>query len=332
MDGARELVMLVMLGSAIMFGSYAPNVKAIFMLPGPPTVPALTAARGVLIALPLLPQLCGSRADGAPALTRNALRAAAELALYSAGLTAAITVGLAQGGSATKGAFLLSSYAVFTPCLALAAGERVAGETWLGALLALVGVGCIVLDDADAAAGPRADLLRLDWQDGCFVAGALAAACTIFRMGRFATSHELAERVVPMEAAKNVLLAAGYSAWLGADVLARRAPLAEQWPGAAEPRAVALVVASAALAGVLGDLLHALGGRGMPTSEANVILSSEPLWAALLTALLLHERRGPLAYAGGALLVGAAVVSTAERSDCLPANVSSSKRARYERV
>jgi drug/metabolite transporter (DMT)-like permease len=73
---------------------------------------------------------------------------------------------------------------------------------------------------------------------------------------------------------------------------------------------LALVVASAALAGVLGDLLHALGGRGMPASEANAILITEPFWAALLTALLLGERRGPLAYVGGALLVGAGAVST----------------------
>jgi drug/metabolite transporter (DMT)-like permease len=63
----------------------------------------------------------------------------------------------------------------------------------------------------------------------------------------------------------------------------------------------------------------------MPASEANAILTTEPLWAALLTALLLKERRGPLVYAGGALLVCAGVFSTVELS-CRPQCICNHRR------
>lgn len=308
----RRNARLAMLGSAFMFGSYAPAVKEVYLLPGPPTAPALSAARGIMVALPLLPELFKVGPNGEPALTRPCVFAAAELALYSGLLTGTLNEGLAQGGSATKAAFLLQAAVIFTPCLSLAVGDVVEGKTWLGAVMALAGVALIALDEVGGLSGALAhpELFRLEDADILFVLSAVAWSLTIFRMGIFARSDELAERVVPIQAAKNVLLGLGFSAWLASDMLVKGGTLAEQWPGADDPRVWICVLLSAVFGGLLGDLLQAVGGKAMPAAEANVILTSEPLWAAGLTALLLNERLGSIVYAGGALLIGAGVIAT----------------------
>jgi drug/metabolite transporter (DMT)-like permease len=303
---------LAMLGSALMFGSYAPAVKEVYLLPGPPTAAALSCARALLIALPLLPKLFESRADGEPTLDRRCLLAAAELSLYSFSLTALLNVGLAEGGSATKAAFLLQASVIFTPCLSIASGEPVERKTWLGAVMALAGVALIALDEVGglAAAAANPELFRLEPSDVLFVGSAVAWALTIFRMGRFAQFEALADRVVPMQAAKNLILAFAFSGWLGWEMLRTGSGFLEQWPGVASPLMLLTVAASAMFGGLLGDLLQALGGKAMPSAEANVILTSEPLWAAGLTALLLDERLGPWVYVGGLLLISAGVVAT----------------------
>jgi drug/metabolite transporter (DMT)-like permease len=265
-----------------------------------------------MVALPLIPELFKARPNGEPALTRRCMFAAAELALYSGMLTGTLNEGLAEGGSATKAAFLLQAAVIFTPCLSLAVGDVVAGKTWLGAVMALAGVALIALDEVGGLSGALAnpELFRLEDADVLFVLSAVAWSLTIFRMGAFARSDELAERVVPIQAAKNVLLGFGFSAWLAFDIYTKGGTLADQWPGADNPRVWICVLLSAVFGGLLGDLLQAVGGKAMPAAEANVILTSEPLWAAGLTALLLNERLGSIVYAGGALLIGAGVVAT----------------------
>lgn len=308
----RQTARLAMLGAAMCFGACAPAIKEVYTLPGPPSASALSCARGLLIALPLLPKLWERGAEGAPLLNRRCLGAAAELALYSFALTTLLNVGLAQGGSATKASFLLQAAVVFTPCLSLAAREPVAGRTWLGALMALLGVALIALEEGGSTGFGLRSLVRFEGPDLLFLGCSLCWALIIFRLGAFARCEELADKVLTVQAAKNAMLAVAFSAWLGLDTLRTGGGLGAQWPGAGSPLVWVFVLASALFGGLLGDLLQAVGGRAMPAAEANVILTSEPLWNAGLTAALLGESFGLGLYAGGALLIGAGVVSTVE--------------------
>lgn len=312
-EGSRERLnaRLAMLGSAVCYGAYAPAIKEVYVLPGPPSASALSCARGLLIALPLVPKLWERDEGGQLLLNERCLRTAAELAAYSFALTLLLNVGLAQGGSATKAAFLLQAAVIFTPCLSWAAREKVEGKTWIGALMALLGVALIALDEGEVASTEGLSaLFHFETPDLLFLGTAFAWALTIFRLGWFARSTELAEKVLNIQAAKNVILAFAFSAWLAFDLLATGTGLSAQWPGVGNPLVWVFVVASALFGGLFGDLLQAIGGRAMPAAEANVILTSEPLWAAALTALFLHERLGVGVYAGGALLIGAGVVAT----------------------
>lgn len=329
-----------MLGSAFMFGSIAPSVKAVFMLPGAPTASALSFARGAIISLPLLPVLLTPDASGQPKLTRARVLAAAELACYTFALNALLNEGLAEGGSATKAAFLLQGAVVFTPALCAAAGQAVAPRTWAASALALAGVALLAFEVGGAGAGASVSaaalpaaldalgaapggLPALERADVLFLGSALAWALTIVRLGAFAASAELSEGAVLIQGAKNLLLAGLYGAWLAHDVLAGAAAggpgglqgaLLAQWPGGVGEgawQAWGLLALSAAGGGLLGDLLQAIGQRAVPPAEANVLLTTEPLWAAGITALTLGERMSVTDWVGGAVLIAAALLATA---------------------
>ena len=53
----------------------------------------------------------------------------------------------------------------------------------------------------------------------------------------------------------------------------------------------------------------------VPSSEASVILATEPLWASLFAALLFSENFGASDYVGGFLMISACLVNTLKPSD-----------------
>ncbi len=53
-----------------------------------------------------------------------------------------------------------------------------------------------------------------------------------------------------------------------------------------------------------------LGDARVPASQAGVLLNMEPLIGSLLGVLVLGERLGPSAWAGGGLILAAAVTLT----------------------
>ena len=65
----------------------------------------------------------------------------------------------------------------------------------------------------------------------------------------------------------------------------------------------------------MADVVQAKGQESVSASETQVILSGEPLFAALLGAVFLGEVLGPLGYLGGGMLLsGGLMCSLAEGS------------------
>jgi drug/metabolite transporter (DMT)-like permease len=52
----------------------------------------------------------------------------------------------------------------------------------------------------------------------------------------------------------------------------------------------------------------------VPSSEASVIVATEPLWASLFAALLFNEHFGSSDYIGGVLMISACLVNTLKPS------------------
>lgn len=71
----------------------------------------------------------------------------------------------------------------------------------------------------------------------------------------------------------------------------------------------------AVLCTYLAYLAYSTGLRHLPATRASVIASLEPVVAALLAALLFAERLSPLALLGAALVIGAALTLSVEKTE-----------------
>jgi drug/metabolite transporter (DMT)-like permease len=144
------------------------------------------------------------------------------------------------------------------------------------------------------------------------------------------------------QALKCVLLAAGYCAWAGVDLLRAAgaagaggagagglaAAAAALWPGAACAAAWAALTYSAVIPGALADVLQARGQARVPAAEAQVLLAAEPLWTALLGAALLGERMSTTGWAGAALVVAALGIASGPAAELAAWAAAALRRAR----
>jgi DME family drug/metabolite transporter len=89
---------------------------------------------------------------------------------------------------------------------------------------------------------------------------------------------------------------------VGALALAPVVPFAPK-----DATAWAILAAVGVASTYLPYLAYGLALRGLPATRASVLASLEPVIAALLAAVVLGERLAPLAYAGAALVIGAAL-------------------------
>jgi drug/metabolite transporter (DMT)-like permease len=79
-------------------------------------------------------------------------------------------------------------------------------------------------------------------------------------------------------------------------------------------RAWGALIASGLLCTAATTLLWNYGMTQVPASQAGVLLNMEPLIGSVLGVFLLHERLGPLAWIGGAMILAAAVILTTRSS------------------
>lgn len=80
-------------------------------------------------------------------------------------------------------------------------------------------------------------------------------------------------------------------------------------------QAWAALAASGILCTATTTLLWNWGMTQVPASQAGVLLNMEPLLGSVLGVLILHEHLGVWAYAGGAMILGAALTLTTRNSE-----------------
>jgi drug/metabolite transporter (DMT)-like permease len=78
------------------------------------------------------------------------------------------------------------------------------------------------------------------------------------------------------------------------------------------------LIASGLLCTTTTTLLWNFGLTQVPASQAGILLNMEPLIGSLLGIYLLHEHLGLLAWLGGALILGGAVVITTRKPNAAP--------------
>lgn len=310
---ARASLLLLCLVAAL-FGSLGICIRALYALPGPPTPACLSLVRQALtvaVFVPLLRSSGGANVLSLDALPKGFWVAATELAFWDLGAQGLMNVGL-MFTSATRASFFAQLSVVITPLLACSAGQTVASATWFGCMVALAGMFLLGADGAEPA-GAAASLLGaaagFNLGDLLCCCAALAWSAYIFRL---TIISRLQMPSVVLQAAKTALLALFYLAWVLVEwLLVRECALADLWPGWASPLAWGVLLFSAVGPGALGDCWMQQASDRVSPATANVVLSTEPLFAAFFGGIFLGERLGTLGLLGGTCIFCAALVAGA---------------------
>lgn len=245
---------------------------------GPFLFTGLRFALGALALLPLLLWRGRAAARHEPFLQRGLL-----LGGLLMGLALTLGINLQQVGllftSVTNAGFITGLYVIVVPLLGMIIGQKTGIGTWIGALLAVVGMGLLSIgEDFQVASG--------DWIQ---LAGAFAWGIHVLLVSFFVSRHD-AIRLAFLQfvtcAVVSLILSAVFE----------QSTVAGIWLAAP-----ALLYGGLFAVGV-GYTLQVVAQRHAIASHAAVILSLEAVFAAIAGALFLDESLTARGYLGCALM------------------------------
>jgi drug/metabolite transporter (DMT)-like permease len=194
-----------------------------------------------------------------------------------------------------RASFLTQTSVVMTPVLSALAGQRVHWPVWVACGLAMAGL--ILISDDEGV------LLSFGPGDFLLLAGAFCWSCYLFRLSSVGDSFD----EVRLQGVKTFILAILYSIWyIGASIQSE----VLLWPGWTNAYAWLLLFYSAVGPGAFADIIQQMGQATVSASEANVILSLEPVFTAILALFLLGEATTLLEGFGGCMIIAASLVSS----------------------
>ena len=197
-------------------------------------------------------------------------------------------------------------------------GWKDAPQTWLAAILCLAGVATLELFDSSGT-----DFTSMSLSN--FGTGDVLSLVQAFGFG---TGCYMSERMMRDEPDQALPITAGLIAttafiamiWCFTDGWMQQ----DGWQSMGLPgifldpsmRTVALAVLWTGVVSTSTNFSIEITALGrVPSSEASVILATEPLWASLLAAIIFHEHFGASDYIGGVLMISACLVNTLKPSD-----------------
>lgn len=198
-------------------------------------------------------------------------------------------------------------------------GIKDAPQTWLAAFLCLSGVASLELFDASASSSfsIAESMSRLGVGDALSLVQAVGFGVGIFMSEKMMKAEP--DAALPITAGMVATTAFFSMIWCFADGWMREPGWeSNTLPGLFLDPAMSSVAMAVAWTGIISTSTNfcieitALGR--VPSSEASVILATEPLWASLFAAILLKEQFGLNDYIGGALMISACLVNTLQPS------------------
>lgn len=324
-------------GITLFFASNAPAVHAVFSSTdgSPPPVLLLNCGTSVVALLGLLwggPLLSSFSeppstlviAEDEAAVARDSIVAGAELGAWKFLATTTNIYGLSLT-SASHGAFLVQLTTLLVPLAQGISGVPIPRRIWGAIALALLGVGLFTADPSSTGSTPQGDEL-------CVLAAVLYAAydLRLFKWGSRVSPLQLITNKIATQALLSILLLlfSGFLTPGGA-----LSPLQESLTyveGIISPNLeidgassgshfffVALVVVwSGVVVNAIASFLQVGGQQAIGPARAQVIYASQPLWAAIMAVLFLHESVGlEGVFGGAAFLVAMFLAATAEPPD-----------------
>jgi drug/metabolite transporter (DMT)-like permease len=343
----REHLLLLLV--AILYGTLNVSLRAVYDLPDPPSASALSTVRGWLavlcfapllwhqnkqqqsqppLAVPAAP-LDSTHTDGRSNMATDVTtqqsqqqqqqqqqqpdlwKVAAELAVWNFGAQALVNVGLMYV-LAARAAFFTQLSVVMTPVLSAMAGHNVHANVWWACGIAFGGL--ILLSekvsndndsDNDSDNGNTFDM-TLSLGDILCLCGALSWSTYLFRVSAVGNAYD----EVILQAVKNVVLASLYTIWFLLELLITGE---RQWVGCTSSLVAWVVLFYSALGpGTIADVVQQKAQATVVATVANIILSSEPVFTAILGRVFLGELTTWSEKIGGCFILVAAVVATRE--------------------
>ncbi len=325
----RLLLVLV----ALLYGSLNVALRFVYDVPAvPPTAAALSTTRGWLAFFCFLPpllvnqrrtsqqtaELSDSKKNG-EGIFSPLFRSGLELATWGFLAQGLLNVGLVSTASA-RASFLTQASVLFTPLISTLIGKQsVSKNVWLACVVALGGLIVLTMGAGGAAAGASAFAFALSKGDLFILGGALSWSMYLFRINSLGPKHP----DLILQGVKTGLMAVIYSIWwmasatinslsAGGGLLSTFRLLfssVPSWMTSSYVVWVALLF-SAIGPGMIADVLQQKGQKDVSPSEANILLSAEPVFATIFAVLLLGEKSSLMEMFGGALILIAAVVAS----------------------
>jgi len=309
MNSAAGTARILLLFVALLYGTLNVSLRLVYAFPNPPEASALSATRGWLATVCFIPLLLTNKKrptaqprDGATDLSGTTSSdsfwwAAAELAIWNFGAQGLLTLGLLSVASA-RASFLTQLSVVLTPVISLLAGQSFAPTVWIACIVALGGLTLLSGGITGIVSG------GLALGDFIVIGGALCWSLYLFRLslmgGKFDEIH--------LQAGKTVLLGVLYGLWCLATTLTTGDNIL--WVGWQNPLAWAFLLYSALGPGTVADILQTQGQKSVSATEANILLSLEPVFTALCAFLVLGETTSVMENIGGGLILMAALIAT----------------------
>lgn len=300
---------------AFLYGTLNVSLRFVFQLPEPPSAAALSAVRGWLASLCFVPLLLvnnkNKTKNSTPATSQektssSITMAGLELAVWNFLAQGLLNIGLLSTGSA-RASFLTQTSVLLTPLISSVFGQPVPSSVWWGGGVALVGLTLL----SGGGGGAGASMMAFSSGDWFVLGGALSWSFYLFRLGKMATNKKNSFNEINLQAIKTMLVAVLYSVWWGWSI--STVPIAALWSSLSWMTNLTAWVAlfySALGPGAIADVLQQQSQKHVSASEANIILSMEPVFTALCARVLLGEITTVTETIGGGLILMAALIAT----------------------
>jgi len=280
--------MLALLAVAVVWGSSFPLTKVMLDSLSPRQFLAIRFAMAAVALVLAFPRALRR-------LSPRALLQGCALGVVYGAAQLVQTTGLAYTPATVSG-FITGLYVVLTPlCAAVLLRSGIGARAWVGAVLAVVGLGVLALRG-----------LSLGYGEWLTLASALLFALHIVGLGAWATAREaLGVAVVQMVAIAVVCTVATVP------------------EGFAAPRSAGgwvILVYLAVVSGALAMIVQTWAQSQISASRAAIVMSTEPGWSAVLSIAFFGEPLTWRVLVGGALMLAAMmVVELGPRSPSEPA-------------
>eukprot|EP00899_Mesostigma_viride_P028004 jgi/Mesvir1/8389/Mv12634-RA.1 len=250
-----------------------------------------------------------------------------ELALWSTLGSLAQTWGLGLT-SAVRASFLIQTCSVLVPAMASLGGQHVSPRIWVSCLLAFAGVLVMSASQSaevsmDASAPLVASWAGLGLGDLAVLLGAVFYSLYTVRLGihagRLPATQLTAAKLICAAGIALALLVAQFASasWVGINAAEELPALSTgsitglslpSW--ASEPHVWLGILWLALGPTALADLLETRGQRLVSAPEAQIIYTTQPIWASLISILFLGEQLGPQMFLGGLAIVAGGYVAS----------------------